>query len=166
MALSIEERKARRTEGVERAKQEMTVVQKIHRSLINGRPPASELKTPTAAVTAARILYRELESRLTVEGFSPNADRSSGPKPGDCAVSVAYITADLSVLGFTGLFVPGEEARLMGLLDGNIMLGLIFGVVDEDKSIIMGTRPFLATKQTDGWLDELTAPVRFEIEHP
>jgi hypothetical protein len=129
--------------------------------LINGRPPSSELKTPLAAVTAARVLYRELESRMAADELDP--------KPGDWAVSVAYITADLSVLGFTLPYVPGEEAGLMGMLNGNIMLGLIFGMADpeaeDDKeSIVMGARAFLPSKQTDGWLSELLMPVRRAME--
>jgi hypothetical protein len=160
MVISTEEGKARRIAGMKRANLEMTVVQKIQRALVNGRPPASELKTPLAAVTAARVLHRELESRLTAEGLKPT--------PGDWAVSIGYVTTDLSVLGFTLPYVPGEEAGLMARLDGHIMLGLVFGIVDPEaeSEIVMGARPFLSTKQTEVWLSELLTPVRTEMELP
>jgi hypothetical protein len=161
MVISADEGKARRLAGMKRANLEMTLVEKIHRALINGRPPASELKTPLAAVTAARVLHRELESRMVAEGLKP--------RPGDYAVSVGYVSADLSVLGFTPLFVPGEEPKLLTMLDGQIMLGLIFGMVDrqaEGEHVVMGARAFLTTKQTDGWLSELFTPVRTEMELP
>jgi hypothetical protein len=162
MVLSAEEGKARRLAGMKRANLEMTAVQRIHRALINGRPPASELKTPHAAVTAARVLHRELETRLTVEGVEPT--------PGECAVSIGYVTPDLSVVGFTPPYAPGEETGLMTMLTGNVMIGLVFGVVDKEAKddegrILMGARPFLTTKQTEGWLSELFLPVRSRIEH-
>jgi hypothetical protein len=157
--LTVEERKARRLAGMKRANEELTAVQKIYRALVGHRPPVGELKTPTAAVTAARILYRELETRMTK------------PKPGDWGVSIGYVSPDLSVLGFTHLFAPatadapGNEAKLMKHLDGQIMLGLIFGMRDrEAKDVVMGTRPFFLTKQSETWLEELAPQVRFEIE--
>lgn len=159
MVLTIEERKARRLAGMERANKELTAVQKIYRALVGHRPPVGELKTPTAAVTAARILYRELENQMTK------------PKPGDWGVSIGYVSPDLSVLGFTHLFAPGSEAKLMKHLDGQIMLGLIFGMKDKeakeaDRKVIMGTRPFFLTKQSETWLEQELAPqVRFEIEY-
>jgi hypothetical protein len=160
--LTVEERKARRLAGMKRANEELTAVQKIYRALVGHRPPVGELKTPTAAVTAARILHKELETRMT--GECP-----SKPKPGDWCVSIGYVSPDLSVLGFTHLFVSGNEAKLMKHLDGQIMLGLIFGMKDKeakeaDKKIVMGTRPFFLTKQSENWLEELAPQVRFEIE--
>lgn len=164
MALSIEERKARRVAGMKRAAKEMTEVQRIHRMLVNGRPPSGELKTTTAAVAAARVLYKELESRMIAAGLKPTS--------GDWAVSIGYVSPDLSVLGFSQLFAPGEEADFMNLLTGQIMLGLIFGIRDkeaksDDGKIVMGARPFFVLKpQTEDWLSELIPLVRFEIEHP
>jgi hypothetical protein len=168
MVLTVEERKARRLAGMKRANQELTAVQRIYRALVNGRPPAGELKTPTAAVTAARILHKELETRMTAE--CPHK-----PKAGDWGVSIGYVSPDLSVLGFTHLFVPatpdepGNQDKLMKHLDGQIMLGLIFGMKDKeakeaDKKVVMGTRPFFLTKQSETWLEELAPQVQFEIE--
>src|SRR6185437_7772594 len=142
MMLTAEQRKARRLEGMKRANEQLTAVQRIHRALVGHRPPVGELKTPTAAVTAARILYRELESRMPK------------PKAGDWGVSIGYVSPDLSVLGFTHLFAPGNEGQLMKHLDGQIMLGLIFGMKDKeakeaDKKVVMGTRPFFLTKQSE-----------------
>ncbi len=161
MALTTEEGKARRLAGMKRAKDEMSPAQKIHRALVNGRPPASELKTPLAAVTAARVLYRDIEARMAAEGLKPEA--------GDWAVSIGYVSPDLSVIGFTPLFAPGDEAVLMKILDGHIMLGLVFGIVDKEAKdkegrIILGTRAFFTTKQTEGWLSELILPVRLYME--
>jgi hypothetical protein len=161
MGLSVEEAKARRLEGLKREQAALTAVERVHRSFVNGRPPASELRTPLAAVTAARTLHRELEARLKAEGLDP--------QPGDCGVSIAYVTPDLSVLGFTLLFAPGNEPDLMAHLDGNIMLGLVFGLVDDEAGepsarIIMGARPFITTKQVEAWLQELFPVVRFEVE--
>jgi hypothetical protein len=154
MVLTVKERKARRQAGMDA----MTEVKKIRRDLTGGRPPAGEMKTPTGAVTAARILYRELESRL----------RGLKPKSGDWGVSVGYVSADLSVLGFSPLYVPGDESELMKHLSGHVMLGLIFGMVDkdakgEDDRFVMGTRPFFITTQTETWLDELVPLVRLEF---
>jgi hypothetical protein len=158
MVLTVAERKAKRLAGVEA----MTAVQRVHRSFVNGRPPAGELKTPTAAVTAARTLYRELEARMVAEKLKPKA--------GDWCVSIGYVSPDLSVLGFSQLFAPGKEAELMKLLDGQIMLGLIFGMKDKDpkakEKIVVDARPFFLTKQSEAWLEELAPQVGFEIEWP
>lgn len=150
---------------MKRAAQELTEVQKIHRMLMNGRPPAGELKTVTAAVSAARTLYKELESRMTAVGLKP--------KPGKWAVSIGYISPDLSVLGFSSLYAPNEDASMMTLLlTGQIMLGLVFGMVDKEAKakedrFVMGTRPFFVLKpQTESWLSELIPVVRLEIESP
>jgi hypothetical protein len=145
------------------AAENMTPAQKIRRDLTGGRPPAGELKTPTGAVTAARILHRELETRMSAEGLKP--------KTGDWCVSIGYVSADLSVLGFSPLFAPGEEAELMKYLSGHVMLGLIFGMVDKEAKeskdeidrIVTGTRPFFVTTQTEDWLDELVTPVSLEL---
>jgi hypothetical protein len=153
MVLTVKERKARRQAGMD----SMTEVKKIRRDLTGGRPPAGELKTPTGAVTAARIFYRELESRM----------KGLNPKPGDLGVSVGYVSPDLSVLGFSPLFVPGSESELMKHLSGHVMLGLIFGMADkdadEDERFVMGARPFFVTAQTEDWLDELALVVRSEM---
>jgi hypothetical protein len=161
MTLSIEERKARREEGRVKEKQGLTRVEKIHRALVNGRPRASELKTPLAALMEARTLHRELESRMRMEGLDP--------KPGDCAVSIGFISTDLSVLGTTWPYTPEDESALMRQAEGHILLGLVFGLVnkeatDEKKQIVLGARPFLTAAQTDDWLKELFVTVRLAME--
>ncbi len=159
MVLSAEEKRARRMAGTEKAKLAMTPAEKVHRGLTTGRPMSSEFRTPLEAVTAARMLHRELEARLTAEGLSPAA--------GDWAVSIGYVTPDLSTIGFTPLYAPGVEGVLIQMLVGNIMTGLVFGVVDRaegKREILMGARPFLTTKLTEGWLSELFLVVRAEIE--
>lgn len=157
--ISVEEGKARRRAGMDA----MTTAQKIRRDLTGGRPPASELKTPLVAVTAARTLYKELESRMTAAVLKP--------KPGDWAVNIAFVTPDLSVLGFTRLYGPGEEAGLVEMLTGRIAIGLIFGIVDREadkkgQTIVTGSRPFLATKQTEAWLSELLPAFPVEMSDP
>lgn len=159
VTMTAEERAARRLDGMN----QMTFIRKIHRALVNGRPPASEFKTPVAAVTAARTLYADLERKLTAEGLKPT--------PGELGVSIGYVSPDLSVIGFTPLFAPGSEAALSQILDGNIMLGLIFGLADrqakeESERIVLGVRPFFATKQTEAWLSELLPIVRAEMLDP
>jgi hypothetical protein len=141
----------------------MTFARKIHRALVNGRPPASEFKTPMAAVSAARVLYTDLERKLTAEGLKPLY--------GDLGVSIGYVSPDLSVIGFTALYAPGSEDAIMQTLNGNIMLGLVFGIVDPqadpddaDARYVMGNRPFVSMKQIEGWLSELEQVVRLEME--
>ena len=145
MALSEEQRRSRREAGVARANRDMTIVQRVHRGLVTGRPPASEFRTSTGAVTAARILQREIEARM----------QAAGQEPGQVGVEVVFVTPDLSSIGHTVLYAPGLEASMMEHLDGNIPLGLVFGLVDrEAREIIRGARPFIATKQIDEWLAE------------
>jgi hypothetical protein len=156
MGLTAEEGKARRLAGMKRANLEMSTVERIYRALVNGRPPASEFKTPLAALTAARVLYRDLEARMTAEGLSP--------KSGDWSVIIGYVSADLSFVGFTPPVIPGEDAQLMPMLNGHIMLGLIFGMKEPGGKFIVGTRPFLTMKQADAWLEELLPIVRSEME--
>lgn len=158
MVLTETERNARRQAGVDA----MTDVKRIRRDLTGGRP-VSELKTPLAAVSAARTLHRELQTRMTLAGLTP--------KPGDWAVSIGYVSPDLSVIGFTPLFAPGSEAALLAMMDGHIMLGLVFGMVDnaaidEGQRVVLGVRPFLAAKQTEAWLSELLPIVRVEMLDP
>jgi hypothetical protein len=103
-------------------------------------------------MTAARIRHDELKKRMTDAGLSP--------KPGDWAVSVAYVSVDLSALGLTPVFAPGNEAALMTALTGNIAFGLIFGMVDEEAEaekdrFVIGAQPFIKMGQTDEWLSEL-----------
>ena len=158
MVLTEAERNARRRAGVDA----MTDVEKIRRDITGGRP-VSELKTPLAAVTAARTLHRELESRMALAGLNP--------KPGDWAVSIGYISPDLSVIGFTPLYASVSEAALAAVLDGHIVLGLVFGMVDRaskdgDGRVVLGIRPFLTTKQTEAWLSELLPIIRAEMQDP
>jgi hypothetical protein len=160
MVLTESERNARRQAGVDA----MTDVEKIRRDLMGGRPPASEFKTPHSAVIAARALHRELELRMTAAGLKP------GPR--DCAVSIGYVSTDLSVIGFTPFYAKDTEERLARHLDGQIAVGLVFGMVEQDpapahgRHIILGTRAFLTTKQTEEWLSELITPVRLEMDDP
>ena len=148
MVLTVEERKARRKAGVD----DMTEVRKIHRDLAGGRPPSSELRTPNEAITAARILYREIEERMTKAELAP--------KPGDWTVKIAYVSVDFSMLG-TLKFVPGKESELLAQLTKTpvIILGLLFGMLDkaakDNRNVVAGQRPFLVTKQIVGWLSEL-----------
>jgi len=157
MALTVEERKARRLEGM----RQMTFIRKIHRALVNGRPPASEFKTPAAAVAAARALYSDIERKLTAEGLKPN--------PGELGITIAYVPPDLSFLGHTPLYSPGNESALMESLNGNIVLGLIFGILDpqaenEDDPFVIGVRPFIDMKQVDEWMNELIPVMRMEMD--
>lgn len=149
MVLTVEDGKAARRAGVAA----MTAIAKIHRDLTGGRPPVIELRTPLAAVTAARTLYRELEARMTGEGH---------PSPGGWAVSVGYISPDLTLPGFTPLYAKETEGRILRHLDGQVPLGLVFGLVDGD-AIITGSRPFIPAKQVEEWLRELHTPVRLEM---
>lgn len=170
MALTVEERKARRQAGMERANEERTEAQKLRRALVNGRPPASELKTPGEAITAAKVLYKELESRLTASELKPK------PKKGDWAVSIGYVSPDFSFVGYSPALEPGDpaspagkegnDAELMKFLTGHIMLGLLFAIVDRENSknrVLTGARPFLVTKQTGAWLDQLAAAFEGEL---
>jgi|SRR5579871_1632093 len=169
MALTVEERKKRRVAGIKKADQELTEAQRIRRILVNGRPPASELKTPAEAVSAARVLHRELETRMT----------ELKPKPGDWAVSIGYVSPDFSFVGFTQPLEPsdpanpgskeGNEGELLNMLTGHIVLGLLFAIADRgakdtNDRIVTGVRPFLVTKQTGAWLEELEAAFRFDCD--
>ena len=157
MVLSDSERKERREAGRQRDLEEMSVAKRVQRKLTNGRPPASELKTPNAALTAARTLHREIGIRIEDEtyGQRPGADDYFG-------VVIGYVSPDLSVLGFTSLYAPGEEDRIQRMLSGNIPIGLLFGIADGNE-IVMGNRPFLVMKQTEAWLSELSGIVRSEL---
>ena len=154
--------KTRKVVGTMSTQSEPSVAQRARRALMNGRPPASELKSPTAALSAARTWLREIEVRIQNEthGQRPNAKDYF-------AVTICYVTPDLSALGFTPLLVfngPKEqEERTERMLIGNIAVGLLFGIADGSETL-MGSRPFLATRQTDAWLDELTRAVRSEME--
>jgi len=157
--MTVEEGKAKRKAGI----QAMTPAEKIRRDLTGGRPPAGELKTPLSAVTAARILHREIESRLIAEGVKP--------KPGTWGVSVGYVALDLSTLGFTSLFQPpsdgdtGNGDALLEHLNGNIPIGLVFCILDKaaEDGVVVGTRAFFTTKQTEDWLTELVPIIRTEL---
>jgi hypothetical protein len=110
-------------------------------------------------VTAARTLLSRIRTEIEGEthGQRPRADDYF-------AVAVAYVTPDLSALGFTPFYSPGEEERIERYLNGNVAIGLVFGVADDARSeIFMGTRPFLVTKQTEAWLSELTLAIQSEM---
>jgi hypothetical protein len=164
---TTEEAKAKRKAGMDRARSEMTIVQGIRRGYVNGRPPISELRTPLAAASAARALHSELESKMVAAKLTPGSR--------DLGVSVGFVTADLTVIGFTNLYDPKNQsesvAEMVKRLDGNIAVGLVFGMADTEATdkadrIVMGSRPFLVTKLTDAWLEELRLAVRSEIALP
>ncbi len=164
MALTEVERKARREEGRRRELEGLSLAKRVQRDLTNGRPPASELKTPTGALIAARTLFRNLETRIGDEACG------TALKPRMFAVSIGYVSPDLSVLGFTPVLMgyapsisPAEEASTERMLAGNIPIGLLFGILDDDKKFLMGVRPFMATKQTDEWLSGLVPAVQSEF---
>jgi hypothetical protein len=148
---------------MKRAAGELTQVRRIQRALINGRPPVGELKTATAAISAAKILYKDLEARMVAAGLHP--------KPGDWDVSIGYVSPDLSLMGFSPLYSQGEEGML-NVLQENVMLGLIFGMRDKeatqhDETVVMGARPFFVLKpQTDDWFETLVPLVWDEIKYP
>lgn len=148
MPLAVEERKARRIAGMER----MTTAQKAHRAATTGRPPVSEMKSPMAAISAARALHKKLESEMR--------DQTDGDY---FAVSIAFVIPDLSALGFTHLYSDSEHGRIERALDGNVPIGLVFGIADGAE-ILMGARPFIAIGQTDAWLKELMMAARIEME--
>jgi len=145
MVLTVEERKARRLAGMKKAQSELSEIEKIRRMLLNGRPPVSELKTPSEAIAAAKTLHKELEVRL--------AGRKAV-----WVVCVVYISPDLSYVG-TSMPIspskegkPGNEPEITRLLTGNVMIGLVFAMQEKGGEPVNGARPFLVTKQTDAWL--------------
>jgi hypothetical protein len=161
MALATLEQKARRMAGMERAKQEMTTAQRIHRALTNGRPPMSEMKSPTAALGAARVLVSRIRAEL--KGLDPEAFK--------CGVVVAYISTDLTVLGYTVPFTEASQPRMLSALEGSIPIGLLFGILDPDATdeaqrVLVGARPFLSTKQVDEWLSSLLPALPEDILDP
>jgi hypothetical protein len=151
MPLSLEAKKALREEGRKRELGDMSAAKKVVRQLTNGRPPASELRTPHAALVAAKTLHNEIDVRMCVE----NAGNYDG-------VVIAYVTPDLSVLGFTPIYSSDNESQIERTLTGNIALGLVFGIEDGDE-MVMGARPFLVTKQTDTWLGGIMEEVRITL---
>jgi hypothetical protein len=164
MALTVKEQKERREIGRQQAIGQMSLAEKVQRRLTNGRPPASELRTPHAALVAAKTLHGEIRTRIEDETHGQH------PRGSDYfAVTVAYVSPDLSVLGFTSLCAglapmnPADEARIERMLTGNIAIGLMFGIGDG-KNIVTGTRPFLVTKQTDAWFAELEMAVKTEFD--
>jgi hypothetical protein len=57
----------------------------------------------------------------------------------------------------------------MESLNGHIMLGLVFGILDpqaesEEDRFVIGTRPFVNMGQVDSWLSELVQVMRMEME--
>jgi hypothetical protein len=155
MVLTVKER---REAGRKRELEEMTVAKRVLRQLTNGRPPASELRTPVAAVSAARTLHRDIQKRIEE---ATNGTRTRAREY--FAVTVAYVTPDLSALGFTSLYEEAGQDRMERMLTGNIPIGLLFGIADG-KEILVGARPFIVTKQTDDWLKELAIAAHSELE--
>jgi hypothetical protein len=160
MVLSETESKARREAGRQKELEGMSVAKKVQRNLTNGRPPVSELRTPNAAVTAARTWQSRIKDEIERETHGQR------PRAADYfAVAVAYVTPDLSALGFTPLYAAGEEDRIERHLTGNVAIGLVWGVADDAHSeIFMGARPFIVTKQTEAWLSELIPAIQSEMD--
>jgi hypothetical protein len=146
MASTTEAKKAKREEGRKKELHELTAAQRIHRSLVNGRPPASEFKTPLGAYAAAAALYSEINRQWPAD--YPEL------KPGELGVLIGYISPDLSVIGQTELYAPEKRAdELTGHLHRQIILGLVFGIKDPERDdYVIGTRAFVNTKQADEWL--------------
>lgn len=162
MALGAEERKARRIAGMERAEQTMTSAQKIRRDMTNGRPPSSEMKSPTAAIGAARLLYRDLRYRMKAEQLNPEHVKHG--------VAIVYVNPDLTALGYTALFAEESQDAILRQLEGKVPVGLFFGIHDPNPSekwcVRAGTRAFLNTKQTEEWFKELSSVFPLEIVDP
>jgi hypothetical protein len=162
MALRAEERKARRIAGMERAEQTMTSAQRIRRDMTNGRPPSSEMRSPTAAVGAARLTYRDLRSRMKAEGFNPELVKHG--------VVIVYVNPDLTALGYTARFSEKSQDALLRELEGKVPVGLFFGIHDPDPSdkwrVRAGTRAFLNTKQTEEWFKELNPVFLLDVVDP
>jgi hypothetical protein len=160
--LTIEDRKARRLEGTIRAKEALTAAQRVHRSLVNGRPPTSEMKSPMAAFGAARLLLRRLEEAMLSEGVV------TAIKHG---VAVAFVSPDLTYLGYTPLLPPNDQDAILRSLDGNVPIGLLFGVCDvfamsDELTVRVGSRPFLNINQVDEWLSELAQAFPADVLDP
>jgi hypothetical protein len=150
MPLTERDRKERREEGRRKELAQMSVAKKAQRYLTSRRPPIAELKTPFAALTAAKTLQREIDALIADGDFS--------------GVTIGYVSPDLSVLGFTPAYATGAEDRIERALSGNIAIGLIFGIADG-PGILMGVRPFLAeARQSEGWLSELSRVLQSEFE--
>ncbi len=164
MALEASEQKARREAGRREHLEKLTVPQIVQRHFTNGRPPASELTTPTGAAIASVTLWRAIGTKIA------DLTNGQGLRPNSFAVSVGFASPDLTVIGFTPLLIgyapgPGPEydAPVERMLAGNIPLGVIFGIADEGR-ILMGARPFLVTKLVDVFLGSLMETVQKEIE--
>ena len=164
MSLAIEERKARRLAGMQQAKEDTTIAgkaQRVYRALTTGRPPVSEMKSPTAAIGAARVLNNELDKRLKVEGLD-----TASVKFG---VAIAYVSPDLSVIGYTALYAEKSQARIESELRGQVPVGLLFGIADAAdpaQPALTGARAFLNTKQSEEWLTELRTNFPLDVADP
>lgn len=165
MALTIDERKARRTAGMERAKSDTTATgkaQRIHRALTTGRPPVSEMKSPTAAIGAARVLHRDLKRKMAEEGLDKTSVKYG--------VAIAYVSPDLTALGYTSLWGEDSQSQdaMLRTLAGNVPVGLLFGIGEaaDLERVLVGARPFLNTKQAEEWLSELVLAFPLDVVDP
>jgi hypothetical protein len=119
------------------------------------------MKSPTGAVGAARVLYRDLERKMKEEGLD-----TATVKYG---VAIAYASPDLTALGYTPLFREESQEVVLRTLEGNVPVGLLFGVrdpADQEQRVLVGSRPFLNTRQTDEWLSELAHVFPVEVIDP
>jgi hypothetical protein len=141
MVSTVSRREEKRQAGVDA----MSNAAKIHAELAGGRPPASELKTASEAITAAGMLHRELQRRIAAH------EELKG------AVVIAYVDAGLTT-AYTQPYISGKEADLREFFTTHpvIMLGLQF-VIEDTKAErrLVGVKPFLVTKQVIGWMRDL-----------
>ena len=158
MVLSEKERKERRVAGMQRDAEQLSMAKKVQRTLMSGRPPVSELKTPNGAVNAAKTWHRRIESEIE------DVMHGQGPKRADYfGVVIVYVSPDLSCLGLSSPYASREESQIERELKDNLAIGLIFGISDGQE-LVMGKRPFLVTKQTDEWLQEMVLAAKSQLE--
>ena len=118
----------------------------------------SEMKSPMAAIGAARILSGGLKRKMTEEGLNPAAVKHG--------VAIAFIEPDLSALSYE-LFREESQDAILKTLHGRVPIGLLFGIQDSDKpEVHIGTRPFLNTAQAEGWLSELAPLIPGDVTDP
>jgi hypothetical protein len=124
----------------QRAADNMTVVQKVHRALASGQFK-SELLTIQQALYAVRAFNIQATSLIARAGLDPEKDFS---------VALCYMTPDLTTL-HTHPYQRGREAAIQAELSGPgnciITVGVIFGIRDPEHkdNWLFGSRAFLDT---------------------
>jgi hypothetical protein len=85
-------------------------------------------------------------------------------------VAIAYVSPDLTALGYTSLWREDSQEAALRTLEGNVPVGLLFGIHDpvpeEKQHVLVGARPFLNTRQADEWLSELALTFPLDIVDP